>query len=166
MNINKLDKEYLEIVNYILNNEEFLKLKKCEHHGISRFDHSLKVSYNAYKFAKKNNLDYKAVAVGGLLHDFFLDENVNLKDKFLSTFNHPLKAEANALEKFNVTSKEADIIRSHMFPINSIVPKYKESWLVSLYDKKVAFKEFSYKLGYKLRYASNLLFLLLLNVIK
>ena len=81
MNINKLDKEYLEIVSYILNNEEFLKLKKCEHHGISRFDHSLKVSYKAYKFAKKNNLDYKAVAVGGLLHDFFTDENVNLKDK-------------------------------------------------------------------------------------
>ena len=63
--------------------EEFLKLKKCEHHGISRFDHSLKVSYKAYKFAKKNNLDYKAVAVGGLLHDFFIDENVGLKEKFL-----------------------------------------------------------------------------------
>ena len=166
MNINKLDKEYLELVSYILNNEEFLKLKKCEHHGISRFDHSLKVSYKAYKFAKKNNFDYKAVAIGGLLHDFFLDENVGLKDKLLSTINHPLKAEANALEKFNVSSKEADIIRSHMFPINTTVPKYKESWIVSLYDKKVAIGEFSYKLGYKLRYASNLAFLLLFNVMK
>ena len=166
MNINKLDKEYLEIFSYILNNEEFLKLKKCEHHGISRFEHSLKVSYKAYKFAKKNNLDYKAVAVGGLLHDFFTDENVGLKDRFLSTINHPLKAEANALEKFNVSPKEADIIRSHMFPINTTVPKYTESWIVSLYDKKVGLGEFSYKLCYKLRYASNLGFLLLLNIIK
>lgn len=166
MNINKLDKEYLEIVDYILNDEEFLKLKKCEHHGISRFDHSLKVSYKAYKFAKKNGLDYKAVAVGGLLHDFFIEENVGLKDKFLSMINHSLKAEINALEKFNVSPKEADIIRSHMFPINTIVPKYKESWIVSLYDKKVALGEFSFKLGYKLRYASNLTFLLLFNLIK
>ena len=161
-----LDEEYITIVKHILNNEEFLKLKNCEHHGISRFDHSLKVSYQAYKFAKKHNFDYKSVAIGGLLHDFFNDENVNLKEKFISTFNHPLKAEANALEKFNVNSKEADIIKSHMFPLNLVVPKYKESWLVSLYDKKVALFEFSYKLGYKLRYASNLTILLLFNFIK
>ena len=100
------------------------------------------------------------------IHDFFNDENVSLKEKFISTFNHPLKAEANALEKFNVNTKEADIIKSHMFPLNLVVPKYKESWLVSLYDKKVALLEFSYKLGYKLRYASNLTILLLFNFIK
>ncbi len=166
MNINKLDKEYLDLVNYILNSEEFLKLKKCEHHGISRFDHSLKVSYYAYKFAKKFKFDYKSVAIGGLLHDFFLDENMNLKDKIYSMINHPLKAEANALETFNITSKEADIIKSHMFPINLSIPKYKESWLVSIYDKKVALKELSYKLSYKLRYTYNLAFVILFNLIK
>lgn len=161
-----LDEEYITIVKHILNNEEFLKLKNYEHHGITRFDHSLKVSYQAYKFAKKHNLDYKSVAIGGLLHDFFHSSNVSLKEKFISTFNHPLKAEVNALEKFNVNTKEADIIRSHMFPLNLVVPKFKESWLVSLYDKKVALFEFSYKLGYKLRYASNLIILLLFNFIK
>lgn len=166
MDINNLDNKYLEIVNDILNNDEFLRLKKCEHHGISRFDHSLKVSYNAYKFARKYDLDYKSAAIGGLLHDFFDDENVSLKEKFVSTFNHPLKAEVNALEKFNVSPKEADIIRSHMFPLNFIVPKYKESWIVSLYDKKVAINEFSQKLGHKLKYVSNLAFLLLFNFIK
>ena len=161
-----LDDDYIDIVKHILNNEEFLKLKNYEHHGITRFDHSLKVSYQAYKFAKKHNLDYKSVAIGGLLHDFFHSSNVSLKEKFISTFNHPLKAEANALEKFNVNTKEADIIRSHMFPLNLVVPKYKESWIVSLYDKKVALFEFSSKLGYKLRYASNLTILLLFNFIK
>lgn len=59
MNIDNLDKEYLDIVNDILYSKEFLKLKNCEHHGISRYDHSLKVSYKAYKYAKKHNLDYK-----------------------------------------------------------------------------------------------------------
>lgn len=161
-----LDEEYMTIVKHILNNEEFLKLKNYEHHGISRFDHSLKVSYQAYKFARKHNLDYKSVAIGGLLHDFFDSSNISLKAKLISTFNHPLKAEINALEKFNVNTKEADIIRSHMFPLNLVVPKYKESWLVSLYDKKIALLEFSYKLNYKVRYVSNLAILLLFNFIK
>lgn len=161
-----LDDEYRRLVKHILNDEEFMKLKNCEHHGITRFDHSLKVSYQAYKYAKKHNLDYKSVAIGGLLHDFFDTENVSLKEKFVSTFNHPLKAEINALEKFNVNTKEADIIKSHMFPLNLVVPKYKESWIVSLYDKKVALSEFSAKLSYKLRYVSNLSILLLFNFIK
>ena len=161
-----LDDEYRKLVKHILNNEEFMKLKNCEHHGITRFDHSLKVSYQAYKYAKRQNLDYKSVAIGGLLHDFFDTENISLKEKFVSTFNHPLKAEINALEKFNVNTKEADIIRSHMFPLNLVVPKYKESWIVSLYDKKVALSEFSAKLSYKLRYVSNLSILLLFNFIK
>ena len=44
-----LDNEYKQLVEHILTSEEFLNLKKCEHHGITRFDHSLKVSYQAYK---------------------------------------------------------------------------------------------------------------------
>ena len=62
-----------KIVNHILNNEEFLKIKKIEHHGISRYEHSMKVSYYSYKIAKALRLDYEQVARGGLLHDFFLN---------------------------------------------------------------------------------------------
>lgn len=166
MDINNLDEEYLDLVKDIINNDRFLKLKKCEHHGISRFEHSVKVSYNAYKFAKKHSLDYKEVAVGGLLHDFFLDENYGVKQKLVSTFTHPNKAVNNASNVFNVNSKEKDIIKCHMFPLNLSVPRYKESWIVSLYDKKIGITEFTYKLGYKLRYAGNLMLLLLFNFIK
>ena len=160
------DEEYIKLVRNILDDEEFLKLKHCEHHGISRFDHSLKVSYSAYKYAKKHNYDYKSVAIGGLLHDFFVENNVNFKDKFKSFFTHPQKAEINAIEKFNVNEKEANIIRSHMFPFNLTMPKYKESWLVSTYDKFIGLHEFSTKFNYQLKYSSNLLILLLFNFIK
>ena len=51
------DIEYNNIVQNILENEEFNKIKKIEHHGISRFDHSLKVSYYAYRVAKFLKLD-------------------------------------------------------------------------------------------------------------
>jgi len=56
------DFEYIDIVRDIINNEEFLKLKFYRHHDNTRLDHCLKVSYNAYKLAKKFNLDYKAAA--------------------------------------------------------------------------------------------------------
>ena len=49
MNFDNLDEEYIQLIKDIIDNSEFLKLKTCEHHGISRFEHSLKVSYNSYK---------------------------------------------------------------------------------------------------------------------
>ena len=87
------DTEYLHLVNHILYNDEFKKIKDIEHHGVTRYDHSLRVSYYSYKISRILKLDYKQVATGGLLHDFFLsDEERNSKDSFISTFNHPKKA--------------------------------------------------------------------------
>ncbi|MEG2322603.1 MAG: hypothetical protein RSB71_03895 [Bacilli bacterium] len=166
MQIDKLDKEYLNIVKDIIYDEDFLKLQKCSHHGISRYDHSVKVSYAAYKYALKHHFDYDQVAIGGLLHDFFITDNLNLFGKLKSTFNHPKKAKDNALNKYDLTAKETDIIISHMFPINLRLPKYKESWLVSLYDKKVGIMEFGNKFKYQIQYSSNLILLLILNFVK
>lgn len=161
------DIEYLNLINNILNNEEFNKIKNIEHHGVTRFEHSLRVSYYSYKVSKILKLDYKQVVTGGLLHDFFIsDEDRTKKDRFLSVFNHPKKAVKNASEHFEITDKEKDIIRSHMFPINLSVPKYAESWVVSIVDKIVGTYEFSRKFGYKLVYATNVLMVFLLNSIK
>ena len=165
-NIDK-DIEYKEIVNHILLSDEFNKIKKIEHHGVTRFDHSLKASYYSYKLAKTFKLDCEEVARGGLLHDFFLsNEDRTASERFLSTFNHPKKAVKNATEIFNITKKEEDIIRTHMFPINLAVPKYAESWLVSLVDKAVGISEFGHKFGYKLAYIANVYLLFFINTIK
>lgn len=163
----KNDLKYIRIVKDILNNNEFNKIKNIEHHGITRFEHSLKVSYYSYKVAKTLRLDYKQVARGGLLHDFFLsDDDRSLKDKFLSTFVHPKKAENNAAKYFNITEKEADMIRGHMFPINLTIPRYAESWVVNIVDKVVGLYEFGMKFSKQFRYASNLYLLFLINVLK
>ena len=166
--IDKYDnEEFFKIIKPIINNEEFKKLKNIEHHGVTRYDHSLRVSYYSYKISKILKLDYKQVATGGLLHDFFLsDEDRNSKDRFLSTFNHPKRAVLKASEQFDITEMEKDIIRTHMFPINLSVPKYAESWIVSMVDKVVGVYEFSRKFGYKLVYATNLLLIFLLNSVK
>ena len=59
------DKEYYDIVSDIINNDEFDKIKKIEHHGITRYEHSLKVSYRAYKIAKFLKLNAYETARAG-----------------------------------------------------------------------------------------------------
>ena len=49
MSLDLKDSEYLKIVRNILENDEFKKMEQIEHHGITRLDHSLKVSYYSYK---------------------------------------------------------------------------------------------------------------------
>lgn len=160
------DDEYLNIVSNILDSVDFKNLKNCTQHGTNRYEHCLSVSYKAYKFAKKNKLDYESVAIAGLLHDFFDNTDANIYDRFKATFTHPVLAVENSKEKFNITEKEARIIRSHMFPINFTLPKDRESWVVTIYDKLIFFKEFIFSTCYKLRYITNLFIILFLNFIK
>ena len=119
------DKEYKKIVKDIFRNVEFKKLYNIEHHGISRMEHSIKISYYSYRIAKKIGMDYVSVARGGLLHDFFLDgDERNSKRKFLDTFVHPRKALHTATNIFDINEVEKDIIVSHMFPIYIKIAKY------------------------------------------
>ena len=54
------------------------------------------------------------------------------------------KSLQNSEELFYLSDKEKDIIYTHMFPLNiNRVPKYLESWIVSIVDKIVATYEFS-----------------------
>ena len=98
------DFEYIDIVRDIINNEEFLKLKFYRHHDNTRLDHCLKVSYNAYKLAKKFNLDYKAAARAGLLHDFFYGDlrYINVIERKYMLNAHPYFAYYNASKIFKL----------------------------------------------------------------
>ena len=162
----KKDKEYKKIVKDIFRNVNFKQLYNIEHHGISRMEHSIKISYYSYKIAKKLGMDYVSVARGGLLHDFFLDGDERTgKRKFLDTFTHPKRALKTTMDNFKVNEIEQNIIVSHMFPIYLSTPKYKESFLVNLVDKVVGFKEllrgFRCKCSYKINYTYVFLLLLM-----
>ena len=142
------DKEYNKIVKDILDNEKFKKIKEEKHHGINRYDHSLKVSYKSYLYAKKYNLDYVSVARAGLLHDFFINNDLTKKEQKVSAFVHPYKSLENSTKYFDLNKKEENIIISHMFPtIPHKIPKYKESYIVSIIDKIIATKEFYQSYG-------------------
>lgn len=161
------DTYYINIVQDILDHEEFDKIKYIEHHGTTRFLHSMRVAYISYKVAKFLRLDYREVARAGLLHDFFLsDMERTTKDKFLSTFTHPKYAVATAQQYFKLSNKEVDIIESHMFPLYTSIPKYAESWIVSFVDKIIGTVEFSMQFRHKFSYIFNIYILFFINIIK
>lgn len=164
MNDSNNNREYLFFVSDILENDEFNKLNLMKHHGISRMEHSKRVSYYSYLVTKFLRLNYESAARAGLLHDFFLNDiDIKLKDKFLSTFIHPKYAIINSKKYFEISELETNIIESHMFPIYKKLPKYAESWIVSIVDKMVAIYEFGKVFGMKFSYASNLFIILILN---
>lgn len=135
MQIDYNDYEYNQIVKDILSREEFQKLKNCKHHTTSRFEHSKRVSYFAYKICKFLHFDYVSATRGGLLHDFFTEEYQDCNKVSLLS-NHPKLALANAKKYFPLNDIEKNIIASHMFPVTmKVLPKYKESIIITIVDK-------------------------------
>ena len=136
--INKIynDNEFISVARPILTHKEFVKTKSIVHHGNTRFNHSVRVAYIAYKLSKILGCDNVSTIRGGMLHDFFLvrdDKNIVTSAKMF--IEHPTIAKQNAIKYFGINEKEQNIIESHMFPVSSIAPKYKESWLVTIADK-------------------------------
>lgn len=136
------NKEYVKLVRPILEHEEFLKRKGYPHHyNESVYDHVLRVSYDCYKIGKKLHLDYKSLAIAGLLHDFYDKpwqsdfEKKPLLQKH--GFVHAEQARVNAIKFFPdlVDEKIGSMIKTHMFPLNKRLPKYKESWILTIVDK-------------------------------
>lgn len=140
------EEEFLSYVQTILDSKEFQKRKKFDHHiNESVYDHSLKVAYDSYLYAKKHKLNKKDISVGGLLHDFYYKPWKDSTEKvpFFKKhgFVHAKQAYDNAYKHFPELMNERvkDIITKHMFPLNIKPPKYRESWIVSLMDKKDSF---------------------------
>ena len=159
------DEEFENIVSPILGIEEFNKLKYITHHGITRYDHSMRVAYFSYKASKSLKLDYKEVTEAALLHDFFLDE-VNHEGRVDRLRHHPDCAVKNASKYFNLSDKQVDIIKTHMFPVTFSPPKYLESWIVDMVDNVVAVMEAFYVNQKHFKIAANFLMLILINYLR
>lgn len=75
---------------------------------------------------------------GALLHDYFLydwhDEDHRQPYK-LHGFYHPGIALKNASTEYDLTPKEQEIIRKHMWPLTVVPPTCREAWIVTTADK-------------------------------
>lgn len=135
----KQKEEFNSLVEDITNNKQFNKLEDELHHGITRYEHSMRVArwtYKVCKLFKMNNKD--EVTRAALLHDFYVNEDLVSSNGATKLGEHPTKALENSLKYFDLNEIQQDIIKTHMFPCNFDIPKYKESWLVSGVDKLVS----------------------------
>ena len=140
------DKEFMEIINDIINNETVKKMKKYrQHYDVNTYEHCLNVAYLSYKICKKLNWDYKSMARAAMLHDLFLYDwrksKKELKLDGYHAFVHPKIALDNASKLFELNKKEKDIIVKHMWPVTLAFPKYKETFVITITDKISAMQE-------------------------
>ena len=92
--------------------------------------------------------DLKVLLVGAMLHDFYLYDwhNADRGEHRLHGFRHAKAAAVNAKKYFNVEDKTAQVIISHMWPLNPIrIPRSKEAWIVCAADKCVSVYEVLFK---------------------
>ena len=142
--------EFCNLIDNIINNDNFKALDSELHHGISRYDHSIRVAKATYFVGKRLHLKkLKETVTAAVLHDYYLDKDLEEYNAGQKLKQHPDLACANAMKDFNITEFEQNIIKSHMFPICNELPKYKESYLVSTMDKCVAAYEM-YKFKFSL----------------
>ena len=162
------DRNYECLVKDILLDKDFNKMKDIRHHGMNRYDHSLRVSYYSYKIAKALKLDYESTARAGLLHDFFFvdNEEISIGKRGKTLVEHPSYALENAKSKFILNDKEENIIESHMFPVSLHLPRYLESWIVDLVDDGVAIWEAYKAHSTQLKPIANLMALISILVLK
>ena len=153
-------KSFESIAEEIINSERYQLLKGENHHGLSRYDHSLRVAKNTYRLSKKMKLDYVSATRGALLHDYFTDEDYRNTKGMKKYSMHPVIALNNAIREYELNPVEENVIVSHMFPMGKIKPNCKESWLVTSVDKGVAIYECA---RFKAKEAFAFCFILLIN---
>lgn len=159
------DSEFCRIIKRLLDNSNFDETKRMTHHGITRYEHSMRVAYYSYRITKFLGLDYKETAEAALLHDFFLDE-VNNKNQVLRLRQHPKYAVENAKKYFELSEKQEDIIKTHMFPVTFTPPKYLESWIVDLVDDVASVYERGITAKKEIQAATTFLFIVFINYMK
>lgn len=134
------DSEYYTLVADLLESDIVRQMENFTHHGRTTcFQHCLNVSYYNYKLCKLFNLNQRAGARAGLLHDLFLYDWHTYKPmegERLHGFTHARKSLENAQKYFYVSALESDIIEKHMFPLNLFsLPRYRETLVIVFTDK-------------------------------
>ncbi|KRN29719.1 hydrolase of the HAD superfamily protein [Lactobacillus selangorensis] len=138
------DPEYVAQIDDLLHTDAVQKLNNyTQHHSMTRLEHSLNVSYRSYLIGKKLHLNTRALARAGLLHDlFYYDWRKTKFNRGTHAYIHPRVALRNAEKITELTPMEKDIIVKHMWGATIGLPRYKETWVVSLVDDYCAMDEY------------------------
>lgn len=116
-----------------------------QHGNTCRLLHSLAVAYYSCRLAAflGGGFHMREMARGALFHDYFFYDAQDGDPAHKKHWSrHPAIACENAAKELELTGIEADIIRTHMFPLTPRPPRYREGALVTLVDKGCSVYEF------------------------
>ena len=129
---------FLQCVSPLLDTSEVNSMKQWRRHFYTTcYDHSLFVSYVAFRLARYFGWNYRAAARAGLLHDLYLyDPADNSAHPGNQCLDHPEFALRNAMALCpDLTENEKNAIVSHMFPLAVHLPRCREALAVNIADK-------------------------------
>lgn len=129
-----MDTEFLEAATPLLEHPMVKALSRYNHHKAkTRLDHVKEVAWLSFIWGKRLSLDCRAIVRGALLHDLFFYDWMREGPR-LHGFRHHNIALANARRLTELSPKEIDIIKRHMWPLTIIPPRYAESLVVCMVD--------------------------------
>ncbi len=133
--------EFFNCVRPLLDSGQVRAMKRWRHHfSVTCWEHSVFVSWVAFRLARRWGWDARAAARAGLLHDLYLydpfDKTAHPGSQCL---DHPEFALRNARALCpDLSEREQNAIVSHMFPLAVHLPRCREAWVVNLADKLCA----------------------------
>ncbi len=133
--------EFITLMSSLLQTPEVQAMKRWRHHfSITCYEHSLFVSYVAFRLARSFGWNRQEAARAGLLHDLYLydpaDRSAHPGNQCL---DHPVAALRNAEGLCpDLSHREKNAIISHMFPLAVHLPRSRTAVAVNLADKLCA----------------------------
>lgn len=131
----------------ILQSDNFENTKRHIQHGnMTVHEHCINVALTSLKIERKFHIkcNEKDLVRGALLHDYFLydwhEKNDSISHK-LHGFYHPGFALRNSKKEYELTKKQEDIIKKHMWPLTLVPPTCREAWIVTTADKYCSLME-------------------------
>lgn len=115
-----------------------------QHGNVSVYDHSFAVAVLCVRLADALpfRVHMRSLVRGALLHDYFLyDWHVPDESHKWHGIFHPTTACRNASRDFRLGAIEKNMILSHMFPLNTNLPRCRESMILWVADKLCAVLE-------------------------
>lgn len=137
----ELDRKIKDAAQDILKSGNFRSTRKHIQHGnVTVNAHCMNVARYSVALSEKLHIrcNENDLIRGALLHDYFLydwhsKEHVPLYR--LHGFFHPATALQNASKEYELTDREKDIIKKHMWPLTVVPPACREAWIVTTADK-------------------------------
>ncbi len=117
-----------------------------QHGNMSVRRHSINVALCSFVIARalRIHCHKQDLLRGALLHDYFQYDWHSREHRDISNlhgFYHPGIALRNAEKEYQLTDRQKDIIKKHMWPLTVVPPTCREAWIVTMADKYCSLME-------------------------